>query len=158
MPPHHHPDASIRTTSAGMVLHILGVTIPTPFHDDTNNLHHSRSDLKSSVSRTQQWSFFGFMDKSTIRHKNALPGGTALHACARRLIRESSCLFVQALRLVHRSKLISFISGRRISINSVSSFIPRNSITVVGPSRFSSDSGSPSSAQVSIVVTKSQAH
>ena len=123
----------------------LEYSIDTPFQCPKNSRHHARSERKSALSRIQ-WSN-DFVDRSIIRRRNDLPAGTTLQAWASRPMSDNKSLFLHAFLPLHLPRsacnLSNFARGRRICMASESSMIPKNEITLAGPSALSIARGSP---------------
>ena len=137
-------------------------SMPTPFHSWRNVAHPRRSDLKLRLSRIWWWSSFAVVAKSITRLTKVRPGFTTLPACCRCPIRGSSSLLVHDFLPCHDfirdCRLCSLSAGRRSSIVAVSSSMPRNGSTVLGPSSLSSAKGTPSLLHDAIAVVKASAH
>ena len=133
-----------------------------PFQSDRKHAHHCRSDLKPLFNLTLWGSSFATSVIAIIRLRNDLPGLTMQHACCNRPIRDSNSLFVHDRLLCYRKisllRQTNFSFGRRSVFASVSSSMPRNVITLEGPSVLSGAIGTPSLELVSKTLSSALLH
>ena len=148
MPPKPRaPDASLCKAKSSEVSQNGFRKNALPFQDSKKCCYMMRSAKNSCVKRTWWWGFLSPIVKFIILWRKALPGGITLHAKLRVPIKDWSSTRVADFFCHH--DLSSFLSrsslsrGRRASIFQESSTIPRNSITVVGPSVFPGEIGIP---------------
>ena len=127
----------------------------TPFQEETNWAHHSRSDWVSSL-RWMKWSrHLAVVERSISLRRNILLARTTLLAWDKTPISESRSRLRQALKPLHLARdsliLSSLSSGRLKVLLTESSLMPRKTMDVAGPTDFDGSMGSPTFAQVSSI-------
>ena len=91
------PDASLVTANWGFALS-KRASIEVPFHSAAKTNHHKMSDLAETLRRTKLSKFFTAVERVISRRKNDRPWRNAFDACCREPIRQSSSLFLPAVR------------------------------------------------------------
>ena len=149
-----HPDASVTTTSSSTayIMHLW-------FQDGKNTCHQPKYPLgivQTSGSNAVAWLLLSFTRGRS--YQPVLP-----YKCELAFLSVTGVLVsdMPSWRTIHQPAAFSsltLLSESLISIFAVSRIIPKNSITVAGPSIFSDLSGSPSSLQAATNTCRFSLH
>ena len=148
-------DASDVTTASG-TFRFTCINMEVPFHSAANWCHHSMSERADKLRCKWRSSLVAHLERSISRCKKDRPRRTALHACWRELIRDSSSLFETAFLPLQSCTCFlnccSLSSGNHISIANVSNSIPKKRMVVAGPSHLPFSVGVPVSLHICCMI------
>ena len=134
----------------------------TPFQEETNWAHHSRSDQASSLRRMKWSRCLGVVERSISLWRNILLARTTLLMWDKTPISESRSHLWQALKPLHLASdflILSSLSSGRLRVPlTESSLMSRKTMDVAGPTDFDGSMGRPALAQVSSISCMFRKH